>query len=165
MGFANYDCITHLDGHHHIHMNAVYSRILKQLIDKYNIHWVRRKHNLWKPIPAKEKIKNIAFSLVSRMPLPLDNSSSIGLRLNNKIKDFTWIDFLNESTKFTDYFNGYEQAVEAIESNCYPPDNTVIELMCHPGHTSFKKEFDMVREHRVEKILQETLLCSYKTLV
>ena len=156
--------VSHLDGHHHIHMNPIYVSILKDLSQKYNIKYIRRKHNTWCPKSFKDKVTSSILSLYVSIPLLEIISCKVSKRFKNRILNHKWIPYLNEVVGFTDFFNGYEQALELIKNGFYPPQDAIIELMCHPGHPSFAKEYELVNNHTIEKLMPNSKLFSYNNI-
>ena len=39
-----------------------------------------------------------------------------------------------------------------------------IELMCHPGHPNYIKEYELIKAHTIEKYCTNSKLISYKEL-
>ena len=42
--------------------------------------------------------------------------------------------------------------------------NCTIELMCHPGHPNYNKEYKLIKAHNIEKYVANSNLISYKEL-
>lgn len=156
--------ITHVDGHHHIHMNTAYIMALKRLADKYHFAWIRRKHNSWCPEPFIGILKYCATEVILSLPMikSLAIKKSAGLRGRSFNKE--WIKEVSSITSMTDYFNGYEQALLFLQNGFFPKDYSIIELMCHPGHKDYEIEYSMVKSHEVEHFIDEVVLCSYKNV-
>lgn len=157
-------CVTHFDGHHHIHMNTAYTQALKRLVEKYHVRWVRRKHNTWCPGTPLDKMKNSISEIIFSLPVikGITIQMSAGLR-GRYLKDL-WLQEISSITCMSDYFNGYRQALSFIENGYIPKDDVVIELMCHPGHPTFEEEFNEIKKHAIERLLTDVKLCSYKDL-
>lgn len=157
-------CVTHFDGHHHIHMNTAYTQALKRLVEKYQVKWVRRKHNTWCSDNLMGKMKDSISSVLFSLPVIKRMSINISLGLRGRYMKEMWIKEISSITCMSDYFNGYEQALSFIKKGYLPKDGVVIELMCHPGHLSFEEEFNLIKKRTIERLLPNVKLCSYKDL-
>ena len=155
---------THFDGHHHIHMNPAYTEVLKHLAKKYKIGYIRRKHNSWMPRTPREIFLQALTNYVRVIPLVKKIMGSLSNAMKQRMANSIWSKELSTVVAFSDYFNGYEQAMGFIRKGYKPKENTVIELMCHPGHPSFVAEFNLVEKHEIENMINGVKLCSYKIL-
>jgi len=156
--------ITHIDGHHHIHMNAAYTNILSRLVVKYHIGFVRRKHNSWKSKSPKETISGLVTNAVCSVPFVRNLAGKLSQGMKLRINNQNWLKIVSGVTHFTDYFNGYEQAIDFVRGGSLPSTGSVIELMCHPGHPSFVNEYNKVQEHEIEKLIKDVELSSYQSI-
>lgn len=157
--------ITHIDGHHHIHMNPVFLFILQDLSKKYCVKWIRRRHNTWKPQPFFERLKNAGMSILDVSPFVGKGLSLMSNNISWHLLGNKWESVLSKDVNFSNFFNGYEQALELVNLGYYPPEDSLIELMCHPGHPSFTKEFEKVSNHEIEDKIKDAHLCSYNSIV
>ena len=151
--------ITHFDSHQHTHMEAAWLDVLCRLAEKWNISYIRRRHNCWNTKSVNERLINIGVSLIKVIP-PINSFVCASLpHIRYKVLENSWISILEPMCNFTDYFNGYEQMLKIVRGGLIPPDNSVIELMCHPA--LFKEEYEMVKNHEIEKLIPNTKLVSY----
>ena len=145
-------------------MNTAYTDILRKLAEKYHIGWIRRKHNSWCPKSLNEKIKEVMTSVIVSCPSIQKKAFHLSDSLRSRVLNEKWLGDLSSITRMTDYFNGYEQAIGFLGKGFYPKDNTIIELMCHPGHNSYINVYNKVHFHEIERFLRDVILCSYKTI-
>ncbi len=133
--------LSHVDGHHHCHAWPGMEDILVGLMLKYGLTKARNKFN-YPVIPFKEKIKKaikiVLFpfrpysSLVRNLTITLYNYKNYNLALNNA------------HVKTTDFFCSYDE-YSKIQLKGNLKDYT-IELMCHPGSSTYKDEEQAILE-------------------
>lgn len=146
--------ISHVDGHHHCHAWYGYTVALCSVLKKYGIKKVR--NTFLTPFSsAKEKMIKKVSEVMLRNHI-LDTSRNIkmnrvyfSIRLNQDK-----LHYLESTKNFikTDYFGAYETICHQLEMNnhfCNESNNTVIELMCHPGHPNYFDEYNMIKNDKI----------------
>ena len=143
--------ISHVDGHHHCHTWYGYSKPLREIMDKYGIKKVRNVYTT-PYIPKKESI----LLNVAKMALDLnlvDASKDVKMnRILNSLRCYQdKIHYIRETKELlkTDYFDAYESLSDSVKGkNCdsVVPDGATFELMCHPGHLNYQKEYALIKE-------------------
>lgn len=156
--------ISHIDGHHHIHQVSCFSEILIELIKKYNIRKIRNKYTL----PNSHK-KNALRMLISQFL----NNDYVFNKVRDKrniypfniiysiLDDLRWKEQLSKFVSMTDYFDSYESFLKSLKNENNVKFNSLVELMCHPGHPLYKSEFEQVRNHEIEESLRQVEYISF----
>lgn len=153
--------VSHVDGHHHVHNIPWILDIVRALISKYGIHKIRRNYTY--PV-------NFALLDYAR------TSASLTTRITKCIKRYCkWLHALLSagiryirrhyaSCTTTDYFMSYEYACEACNRGAFFPQNSVVELMCHPGHPKYEKEYERVVNGDFSLLVKKTEMVNYNDL-
>ena len=157
--------ITHLDGHHHIHAQYAFREILSSLANKWHIKYVRSRY-----VYPQKGLGNIMRVTVSSL-FPLfwyKLTDSRISRICSIIHSYTetelWRRYMSQHCLMTDYFDSYEHFCHQLTSGCKVTDGKVVELMCHPGHKSFTKEYEMIESKVLSHIQDDIEYISYRTL-
>jgi len=113
----NQIAISHIDSHHHIHTAFFMMGILPKLSKSINVYKVRNMSNFM-PLSANKMARGI-------------------WRLGQKAQ--------NWQMKMPDYMCPYTDFQKKYD-RVRPANNSVIELMCHPGHEKFVEEEKLLLE-------------------
>lgn len=160
--------VSHFDGHHHIHADYVFREILIRLCRKYGIQKTRNKYTT--PVYGLRKVVNSLFKALSVVPGMLNIvkcMKSCGkpfLYMYSIMENAYWRRSVNKVVYTPDYFNAYETFCGMLKDGMKFPNNSVIEMMCHPGHPTYAKEYDMIKSHVINRYLYDYKLISYKEL-
>lgn len=104
--------ISHIDSHHHIHTSLLMLRMMPKLAKRYGIHKMRRMRNY---VPSASWT-NMALRDLWKQLIKLQNHRIV----------------------MTDYFGIYEEWYDNGKQILH--ENTVLELMCHPGGAYSEEE-------------------------
>ena len=155
--------ITHFDGHHHVHSILPLAGIICKLGEKYNIHKLRNRY-----FYPRGRVYGLMRG-VARIPFlsgMLNRSNGNGKLmpiLQREAENALWQRQISQTFKTPDYFNAYESEASLLKSGITLPEGTVIELMCHPGHPDFEKEYQMIKDRTINTF-QVFSLISYREL-
>lgn len=157
--------ITHVDGHHHIHTFMPFAEVLIKLIQKYNLSRVRNRYVVLYP-KGRSIINNLLTSIFSHsLFYPIlrkyRKSSIIFSYIYSFVENKLWRDKLNKYVSFTDIFNSYDSQVSSCRRGIPIPDDSTVELMCHPGHPIYISEFEQIRNHELEEVLRQVEYISF----
>ena len=161
--------VTHFDGHHHIHREYTFRNVLMSLCEKYNVHLVRNRYT--SPIKGFKKLAINGLGELSLVPGLLSLSHSLSgfggvfSSVYSMMESESWRRKIRRNARVTDYFNAYESECMQLEKGRHPFGDCTMELMCHPGHPDYHKEYELIKEHAVEKYLSNSKLISYKELI
>ena len=136
--------ISHIDGHHHVHAIVGLSDVLIRLIQNFNIPAVRSAYR--KPV-------GYFFSQRCRLFNPFV--------WKGYLKMMSWRKKIMKEAAMVDYFDYYETACDDLKRGMRFPDNSVVELMCHPGHPVYTRESSMIGNNVFSSIINRELI-SYK---
>lgn len=143
--------VSHIDGHHHCHTWLGYSKPLLSIMQKYGINKVRNILSL-PIIPYKERL----VLCIAKGTMCLNFKDSESHRIN-RLKSSIIIrqDKLRyiEATKIfnkTDYFESYDSFMRCTSKNMEAllSKETSVELMCHPGHPNYAKEYELIKHDK-----------------
>lgn len=157
--------ITHLDGHHHIHTQYEFREILSSLAKKWHIKYVRSKY-----IYPQNGVGNIMRAFVSSVfpsfwySLTASRKNRLFSIIHSYAETELWRRYMTQHCLMTDYFDSYEHFCHQLTSGCKVTDGKVVELMCHPGHKSFTKEYEMIESKVLSHIQDDIEYISYRTL-
>lgn len=161
--------ITHIDGHHHIHTQYVLRNVLLCLSQKYKIRIIRNMYHY----PNKgggviieyftKKTANSWNYYVLKKMVSLFKNKYLSI-VCNYLESHLWRSFFSRKIFFTTYFDSYEHFIKQMNRGCELPNNSIVELMCHPGHDKFCDEYELVCNSMLEKLLPKSILISYKTI-
>lgn len=164
--------ISHIDGHHHVHSTYGLTLVLIRLIERYHIRSVRNCY--CKPMKYlilkrfRKSSSNNNHVSVSSNNLSVSTHSSTGRMnyLKNIMKGRTdrkkWQRQVGKVAYLTDYFDSYETVISDLMNGMEYKKGVVVELMCHPGHSSFNNETGMVQAKRIEDFFNKVEYISYK---
>ena len=138
---------SHIDGHHHVHAIRDLSDILIKVIQKYKVPAVRC---------AYRKPAIFFYSQHYRFANPIV--------WVNYIRMLNWCGGIKNYTRMVSFFDSYETVCQDVRNGMSYPDGCIVELMCHPGHTSYKKEFDMIINKELDGLVDMNLI-SYKDIL
>lgn len=145
--------ISHIDGHHHCHTWYGFTDSLVTVMERYKIKKVRNCY-----VSPVKTLKERAINGVAgcMMTLHLLDASK-DMKMNRVLSTIRYRDdkiHFGEKTrgyKKTNYFDAYETVFGMTgASGLYDIVNNgeTIELMCHPGHTNYSKEYEMIKEDK-----------------
>lgn len=143
--------VTHFDGHHHIHSIIEFEDVLCRLGEKYDIHRLRNRYYY----PRGGAYDSIRF--IARIPVLRElfcrgkGVGKLGSILQREAENTVWQKKVKKVYRCPDCFNAYENQVKLLNNGVLLPDNSVIELMCHPGHSDFEEEYLLIKEKTIEK--------------
>lgn len=137
--------VSHLDGHHHVHTIPELETALLRIIDKYNIRAVRRNYSL--PVSCMKEYYGVIRSI-----------------LQGKGNTMRWNKRIKSKSVTTDFFSSYEACVDYLKQKRTFPKDGSIELMCHPGHSRYVKESELIINKILENFLPNIELINYNTL-
>lgn len=145
---------THFDGHHHIHTKWEFRTVLLKLLKKYNINKVRNRC-----VVPYSKLKLFAVSCINNAAKSdfvfnyvekRKTSSSFFRTCNLYMESFRWrLLFQKNGIAMSDYFDAYENWVKMLGNGIKCPDNTIVELMCHPGHPNYQNEYEKIIQNKM----------------
>lgn len=131
--------ISHIDGHHHVHTLETISSVIIKILRNYDINRMRNRYT-W--------------------PIVFPH-----LGIKKRFKDLRWrMHFKNEDIVMTPYFCSYAKIIDNLKAGMVYPDNTVIELMCHPGHIKYIDETELINSKEVERYLNDVQYLNYRNL-
>lgn len=157
--------ITHLDGHHHIHTQYAFREILSFLAEKWHIKYVRSRY-----VYPQKRLGNIMRNLVSSVfpSFWYNLTDSKNNRLFSIIHSYAetelWRRYMSQQCIMTDYFDSYEHFYHQLTSGCKVTDGKVVELMCHPGHQLYSKEYEMIESKALSHVKYDVEYISYQKL-
>ena len=160
--------ISHFDGHHHIHTLFPIRHVIKQLANKYGVTKIRNRYK--KPQNLRNRIIYSLFHILSKIPGTFGiccflSDKSVNFRkICSVMSDYIWRDDIKECMRFTDYFDSYESFLNIVNSGLIIEDNSTIELMCHPGHKNYEREFELVMENSLCGKLEDITRINYNNL-
>lgn len=138
---------THIDGHQHCHSWYGFSIPLYNICEKYKIYKVRNVYN--QPLYT---IKESLLSYICRLLINIESLNAFRYSsksyLNQVLRAYQAPQFFNKiaarsgwnsPTKFTSV-EKFLSIISKYGVNAIS-DNGVMELMCHPGHPRYEKEF------------------------
>lgn len=139
--------ISHIDGHHHVHAIVGLTDVLIRLIQNYNIPAVRSAYR--KPV-------GYFFSQRCRLFNPLV--------WKGYLKMMSWRKRIMKNATMVDYFDSYETACVDMKQGMKYPENSVVELMCHPGHPKYENENVLITREYVSNSNKKIILVNYSKL-
>lgn len=168
--------ISHIDGHHHIHRLFGLENVLLRIKKLYKIKKNRTigKIPLWWKIIKKHNGNNMKEVSVENLSSTLeikDFKRSIFFRIKTLIfvrfQNLRWWWYISilGGSKMTHYFCSYEDLCDKLLKGYKLPKNSIIELMCHPGHRRYETEYELIKGERIKSIINdEVVYISYKQL-
>lgn len=160
--------VSHFDGHHHIHSDFAFRKILISLCKKYGIHSVRNRYT--SPIYGMRYAINKmmdALAVVPYVPDLVNCMKPLGkpfAYMHSVMDSECWRREVNKVVLTTDYFDAYETVCGNLEKGVLYPAECTIELMCHPGHPGYAKEYEMIKAYAINKYLSNYKLIGYNSL-
>lgn len=160
--------VSHFDGHHHIHGDFAFRKILVSLCEKYGIYAVRNRYV--SPAYGVRNIVNTLFGTLSVMPCMLDFIQCMKflgkpfVYMHSVMEMASWQREVKKIAHTPDFFDAYETTCVKLKNGIVYPDGSTIEMMCHPGHPNYMKEYEMIKAHTIDKYLSDYKLISYKEL-
>lgn len=133
------DCgmqISHVDSHQHVHTIPWLFPALKLFQRKYSISTIRTTKNLYSDLEPPPSKKLMLSKKIWH------------LALRNAVR-----------TKTTDYFTSFNSFLSLMKSDSVPTGT--LEVMCHPGHQSFREETNLLLENWEASNSGEFELVSY----
>lgn len=160
--------VSHFDGHHHIHGDYVFRKVLMRLCEKFGVYNIRNRYV--SPVTGMRYAVNAVFRAMSRIPGALNLASY--MRPLGKPFDYMygvmecscWQNQVKKVVRTPDYFNSYENICELLKLDMTYPMDSIIEIMCHPGHQNYAKEYEMMKIHTIDKYLRDYMLVNYREL-
>lgn len=160
--------VSHIDGHHHIHGDYVYRKIVVRLCEKYGIYKIRNRYT--SPSCGIRSAINALFMVLSIVPGMLcvaNHMRCFGKAfayMYGVMERFCWQREMNRVVCMTDYFDAYASICEKLNAGALYPVDCTIELMCHPGHLNYLKEYEMIKADVVRNYINIYKLINYKDL-
>ena len=114
--------VSHVDSHHHVHTRPYMLNIVPRLQDKFHFTKIRRMRN-YMPISMKRYARDLWWYFM-------------------KIR--------TKGLKTTDWFCGYEEFIEYAKKG-FIKDNSIIELMTHPGGYTKDTEGPLMEETNLKE--------------
>ena len=162
--------ITHVDGHHHIHHYYALSSILLRLVNKYNIKICRRRYAY--PTNRRTKlvvnmVRKLATEINYLNLIKIGNIGNIGngnkyySLINSNMAVSLWMRRFDKLC-VTDYFDSYRHFVSQVTKGNQISKDSVIELMCHPGHEMYADEMSLIRSNTLQRLISDVAVVSYK---
>lgn len=157
--------ITHLDGHHHIHTQYAFREILSSLAEKWRIRYVRSRY-----IYPQKGLGKIIRTLVSNVfpsfwyNLTDSKNNRLFSVIHSCVETELWRRYMSQQCLMTDYFDSYEHFYHQLTSGCKVTDGKVVELMCHPGHQLYSKEYEMIESKALSHVKYDVEYISYQKL-
>ena len=160
--------VSHFDGHHHIHGDYVFRKILISLCEKYGVYNIRNRYV--SPISGMRYAVNVVFRAMSMIPGALGIASymrTLGqpfVNMYGVMESACWQNEVKRVVRTPDYFSAYETICEKLKHGMTYPVDSTIEVMCHPGHPNYAKEYEMMKFHIINKYLSDYILINYREL-
>ena len=126
--------ISHFDSHHHIHTSLYMIKVIPEITRRFRITKMRN-------------IRNV-------VPFSMDYIGRRLWTLSHKVlnRDIIIPDFFDDYAEFDKLFLGGDLKM---------PDNTTVELMCHPGHPLYHDD-DLLARRNVGKDYHARLISYYE---
>lgn len=121
--------ISHIDSHHHVHTRPYMLKVLPRLLKKYNITKMRRMRN-YMPFSIERCKRNIWWHLINMQAHKL---------------------------KTTDYFCSFEEFIQ-LANNGFIKNNSVIELMTHPGGYTEETEGPLMESTNLKEMFNAEII-------
>lgn len=159
---------SHLDGHHHIHADFAFRKVLVSLCKKYGINKVRNRYTL--PVYGVRHGVNALFEVLSVVPGMLSMANRVSgfgkpfALMHSVVEMASWQKELKRVAQLPDFFDAYETTCARLKDGIVYPDESTIEMMCHPGHPNYMNEFEMIKAHAIDKYISDYEFISYKDL-
>lgn len=133
---------THCDSHQHSHTIPDLQESLCRVLDKHSIKHVRRKMvPTIRLILRAKKNPTVVFDKSKAMKAP--KRGVIYRRLYifiAKIISYKWNLQMSKRYGMTDYFYNFRNYINDRDYINLGGKDSIIELMCHPGHSAYQKE-------------------------
>ena len=163
--------VSHIDGHHHIHAFYPFRDILVQLLSKYHIPYVRNRYVF--PLSGMKDLlyrigcwcskSNMLFDLAQSQHWK-EKSKGFAF-VSNAMETARWQQTIHKVVKMTDYFDAYDGMLQRVRSGIVIPDNSVVELMCHPGHPNYMQEYERIKKNEFELFCSQIQLITYNEYI
>lgn len=127
--------ISHIDSHRHIHYGYGILPVFVKVAEKYHINKMRRSKNFMKPC------LHLYMGKAWRMELG----------------------FLDANLSTVDYFTSFSDYYNKTKRNILLRNNSLIELMVHPGHTNYSEE-NLLLASEFNKIFNDDLIINYNQI-
>lgn len=160
--------VSHFDGHHHIHGDYVFRKILMRLCEKYGVYNIRNRYV--SPVTGMRYAVNAVFRAMSMIPCAMNFASRMSILgkpfayMYGVMERSCWQNQVKRVVHTPDYFNSYESICEMLKLGMTYPMDSIIEIMCHPGHPNYAKEYEMMKLHTINKYLSDYTLINYSEL-
>ncbi len=164
--------ISHIDGHHHIHVQMELQDVIIRLMKDFSIRKLRSKESVSfrvtfakhiVPLLRKDrKDENEENKKVVRSVFP---SYSVKSFLRSYYETVQWRKQCKKNDLvLTDFFYSYKHFIELYIKLPFVFRSKTIELMCHPGNEEYKKEMDLLCSETIKNLAPNVELISYKEL-
>lgn len=157
--------VSHVDGHHHIHTFYPFYDILIDCLNHYGISKIRNRYTYPRNFSSSILLGIVELNNSNRVLNFLhSNKEQNGYikYLYNVLESNRWRKLIGQTLITTTYFDSYEHFLQK-EKFLNKKIDTTIELMCHPGHPTFEKEFNELKNHQLDSLIPFNLI-SYKEL-
>lgn len=166
--------ISHIDGHHFIHLKPELYPVLKKIQRKFGIRKVRATSttpflSILSKTVNRHKTENMGISNKNTQnkhdSIYSKNLKKAFKRMNKEVYNFKLRHFYK--TKTPDLFFSYFQFFNLLEEGFVFSENSVIELMAHPGGDGcdwFHIENRLIERNSIPNLLKKFELISYNEL-
>lgn len=158
--------ISHFDGHHHCHSWLGLENILCELMLEFGISKTRNRYYA----PLKGDISGLIKKSLSTVTLAMGlNAYKYDNRLCNAIRDEQLFRIFTKALAHHDlccpqYFGAYQSIANLYKEGKLSMQSGTMELMCHPGHPNYAKEYEMVLHELLPIDGVTNILISYNEL-
>lgn len=141
---------SHCDSHEHTHTISALQDILCKVLDKHHINKVRRKSIPSIRLMLRTKKQHIVqYDKSKAMTAPKRNIIYRRFLLfEEKIISYRWNKKMGNKYELTNSFYAFRDFSLNRDVLSLGGDNSVIELMCHPGNIPFQEETNMLMKDR-----------------
>lgn len=153
--------LSHVDGHHHCHALEGLEDVLVELMHKYGLTKARNRYHI-PPVGIREKILGMASEFFYTIGIRRIPGIKLRIKLLNAFVNYNKT-LLEGGIKRPEYFESYD-IVATMKILASLEDNSTIELMCHPGLTDYKNEYDRVIINDLKINCHNTKMISYNEL-
>ena len=140
-------CISHADGHHHCHTWYGLSEVFCELMNDFAITKVRQKYRF----PSKPTFLGMMKAILAKVSMFLGfklykYNDVFSKHFADECYYIAYNNSLTEAGIFSPtYFCSYKDMYNLyVSSRLHINDNSIIELMCHPGSERFRDEYEQI---------------------
>lgn len=155
--------VSHLDGHHHCHTYIGLETVLAQVLQKHDIKKVRNCYHT----PHVKYVECIKYYIAGAL-------NCFGVHkfpgVTNVLQIMQHYDTYNKvigktGTMTTGFFGQYEIVLNLLKNRQISlPSELTIELMCHPGHERYAREYELIKNNSLDNVIDNCSYISFKEL-